>query len=214
MSNDDKDKARVLYLETSIHKKIMDGTDDASSYGDYLQVYLARSFGQANPRSTEKNGIIRSKVIANGWTGPEWEKFYDENGYQLTDDTRKFLNSPDFKPTPAGTIVHFAVLKGDLFADNHRTTENIRAKARKLKFKKANHDLACLIRKEFTNEEIKEMGIWVIVGMSDTIDISGGGPRLLGAYRDGSKPWLSACYDKLGGRWNRDDGFAFLSPAS
>ncbi|MDO8604159.1 MAG: hypothetical protein Q7K40_02010 [bacterium] len=108
MSND-KDKARVMTLVTYIYKKIIEGTANASDFADYLQDYL----GRAKPRYTEKGGIIRFDLPpAPGWSGPEWEKFYDENGYRLSDSARKFLSSPDFKPTPKGTIVHVAVLKG------------------------------------------------------------------------------------------------------
>lgn len=203
MSND-KDKARVWALETSINKKIMDGTADAGEFADYLQAYLGRM-----PRWTEKDGIIRSKVVANGWSGPEWEKFYDKNRYGLSGDARKFLNSPDFKPTPAGTIVHFAVLKGGLFENNLRTTRNVCAKARKMKLKKASHDLICLIRREFTNEEIEKMGLWWIIGMSGSVDISVGDPRLLCARRDDSKSWVDAYYDESGNKWYHGHGFAF-----
>ena len=214
MSNDKNIFERLLKLWVMIMKMIIEGVRDPYRVADYLQRIVDPSSPPIEPIGCyiEKNGIIRFNVTPTGWSGPEWEKFCDENGYELSDDARRFLNSPDFKPTLAGKVVQVAVLKGELFADNVRTTENIRAKARKLKLKKGNHDLACLVRKELTNEELVEMGLFWIIGMSDTIEVSGGDPGLLAARWRDSRPWLGAYDGEPDGRWGREDGFAFEEP--
>ena len=210
MSNDKK-VARLFNLFVQVGKMVMDGTRDAVLVADYMQRILDPSLPPVEPvgRFTEKDGIIRFKLTAPGLTGPEWEKFCDENDHNLSNDVRKFLNSPDFKPTPAGTIIHVAVLKGELFEENLRTTKNVCVKALKMKFKKANHDLACIIRKEFTNKEIEEMGLWLISGMSDPVDVSGSGQVLLGVHRDDCAPWFNAFYGKPHNLWIRESVFAF-----
>ncbi|MDO8604158.1 MAG: hypothetical protein Q7K40_02005 [bacterium] len=101
-----------------------------------------------------------------------------------------------------------------MFEDNLRTTENIPAKALKLKLKKGYHDLACLIRNEFTNKEIEKMCLLEIIGMSNSIEVSCGAPVILGVGWNDSKACLNAYCGKPGGRWRCGYGFAFEEPGS
>ena len=158
---------------------------------------------------TEGDGFIEFDLLPDGTTGPEWIKWHDENGYPLSDEARFVLNSPDFKPSPVGIPVKIRVLKGELFEDVKRTTINIRADAGNRNLEKPNADIACLIRKTFTNKEIEEMGLLWIITMHEPIDCSDSCPRLLGADRRGARPWLSAYYGRAGsggGCWVRVAG--------
>lgn len=158
----------------------------------------------------EENGVIYFSVKSDGTTGPEWERWYDENGYNLSDEARFILNSPDFKATN-GMTIEVAILKGILFKDNDRITKNIRAEADKRKLSKPNAEVICLIRKNFSDKEIEAMGLWWIIAMHEPINDSDGDPDLLLADRHGGGRWLDAYHDRPDRRWPCDLGFAFAA---
>jgi len=173
----------------------------------FLQGKLTVSEPTRNWR--EQDGVIYLSVTSDGTTGPEWIKRLEKKGFRLSDYAKNVLRSPDFKPTH-GVITEIAILKGMLFEDNNRITKKIRAEADKRKLTKPNAEVACLIRENFSDEEIEAMGLWWIVVMHEPINVSGGDPGLLCARRSGGGRWLSAYYDEPGGRWSREDGFAFV----
>lgn len=160
-------------------------------------------------RWRKQNGVIYFSVTSDGTTGPQWIERLEKKGFQIVDRAKSVLRSSDFKPTN-GVTTEIAVLKGTLFADNERITKKIRAEADKRKFENPNAEVACLIRENFSDEEIETMDLrWIIV-MHEPIKDSGGGPGLLGAYRGGDGRWLSAYCGRLDFGWDRgDSGFAF-----
>lgn len=159
-------------------------------------------------RWREQDGIIYFSVTSDGTTGSEWIKRLEEKCFRVGNYAKSVLRSPDFKPT-SGVTTEVAVLKGMLFEDDDLITKKIRAEAEKRKFQKPNAEVACLIRENFSDEEIKAMELWWIIVMHEPIMDSGGDPRLLGAGRDGGGRWLRACYDGPDRRWGRGGGFAF-----
>lgn len=167
-------------------------------------------------RWREENGVIRFELTANGWSGKQWVDYFKINGVGIGEYGRQVLLSSDFKVTPAGTVVKVAVLKGEIFSDSDRVTGKIRDYATEPQRKLAtpNTDLACLVRKDLTNKEVREMGLYWIVGMSEPVKDSGGGPVLLYLDCDGSDSWLDARYDDPGNGWDRDCGFAFVEQVS
>ncbi|MFA6300840.1 MAG: hypothetical protein WC609_00650 [Candidatus Paceibacterota bacterium] len=159
-----------------------------------------------------ENGVIYLSVTSDGTTGPEWTKRLEKKGYRLGDYAKQILCSKDFKPTKDVTT-KIAILKGTLFSDEDRITEKIRTEAAKRNLTKPNAEVACLIRENFSDEELEAMGlIWVVI-MHEPIKDSDGDPRLLDAGRDVEGGWLDANYDYPVSRWARDDGFAFVSQA-
>jgi hypothetical protein len=156
----------------------------------------------------EENGIIYFSVTSDGTTGAEWIVRLEKKGFRLSDYAKSVLRSSDFKPT-SGITTEVAVLKGMLFNDNERITKNIRKVAGERSLETPNAEIACLIREQFTDEEIKAMGLTWIVAMHEPIKDSDGFPRLLSADRDVADRWLYAYYDNPDRRWNRENGFAF-----
>lgn len=159
----------------------------------------------------EEDGVIYlPPLTTDGTTGPEWEQWYDENGYNLSKEARFILNSPDFKPTN-GVTTEVAVFNGLLFENSYQITKKVRAEADKSnKLSKPNAELACLIREKFTDKEIEAMGLWYIVAMHEPIDDFDGVPNLLlvGRYYGGRQ--LDVYYGRLSRRSDhRDYGFAF-----
>lgn len=165
----------------------------------------------------EQDGVIYLSVTSDGTTGPKWIERLEGKGFCLSDQAKSVLRSPDFQPT-SGVTTEVAVLKGQLFEDNHRTTKKIRAEADRRQLKQPNAEVACLIRENFSDEEMEAMGLLYIVTMHEPIKNSVGADLLLGAYRDEDRPrycgpWLEAYYGVLGRRWHfwhREGGFAFV----
>ena len=162
-------------------------------------------------RWMEKDGVIYFSVVSDGTTGPQWIRRLEKKDFRLSKWAKDVLNSPNFKPTN-GTIYNCAVIKGEFFSDENRITSKIRAEADGRKFTKPNAEVACLIRENFSDEEIEAMGLWWLIIMHKPINDSDGDPLLLGANRYDEGRWLNAYYDRPDNRWNRENGFVFLAP--
>lgn len=109
--------------------------------------------------------------------------------------------SSDFKST-CGVTTEVAVLKGDLFRGSNRFTSEILNEAERRKLSKPNAELACLIREKFTDNQIKELGLILIVVMHDPIsDLDNDLARLTVPQRS-----LGLSYTD---RWGHETGFAF-----
>ena len=158
----------------------------------------------------EENGVIRFLVTSDGTTGPEWIERLERKGFRVGGHTKSILRSPDFKPT-SGVTIEIAVLKGELFEGDDRTTENVRVEAGRRGLMAPNAEVACLIREKFSDKEIKEIGLWSIIVMHEPIEDSDGDSCLLGANRYIGGHWLSTCYGGPDGRWFHDSGFAFVA---
>jgi len=160
----------------------------------------------------EVDGVIYLTVTLDKPTaGDEWIPRTEKKGNRVGDYAKSVLRSKNFKSSAAGTH-EIIILKGSLFEENDRITQNIRAKAKEMKLQTPNADIACLIREQFSDKEIEAMGLWWIVAMHEPIEDSDGDPSLLTASRDGGGRWLDACYGSPDHSWCRGSGFAFLAP--
>lgn len=163
------------------------------------------------PRWIKKDGIIyfTEPFVANGWTAQQWKNWFGDN---RSDWANQLLDSTDFHPTPKGTLVNLAILLGDLFTDGERITRNIRAKEEELEFVNPNPDDVLLLIKNFSVEEIREMGLSWIIGMHKPINDSDSDPGLLSVRVIVGVPWLDAYYGSpVNGRL-REDGFVVAVP--
>ncbi|MBP9701418.1 MAG: hypothetical protein KBD47_00360 [Candidatus Pacebacteria bacterium] len=157
----------------------------------------------------EQDGVIYLSVTSDGTTGPQWIERLEGKDFRLSDYAKSVLCSADFKPT-SGVTTEIAILKGMLFEDSNRITKKIRAEADKRKLPTPNAEVACLIRENFSDEDIEAMGLIWIVAMHEPIKDSDGDPSLLGAGRRDASRWLRACYGEPDFRWRRGRGFAFV----
>jgi len=190
------------------------GQEAGMGTADGIRAFLAHELVISKPvRSWRKDpdGTIRLSVTSNGLTGEQWIAHFEKKGIRLSDWAKSVLRSTDFRPT-TGVTTEIAVLPGEMFNDTDRCTSNIRAKADERKFVKPNAEVVCLIRDNFSDEEIEAMGLIWIVAMHEPINDSGGLPSLLGAVRRGGGRWLRAYYDQPGLGWGRGCGFAFVVP--
>jgi len=163
-----------------------------------------------NSKWPEKDGVIyfNEELVSDGTTGPEWVKRLEAEGKKITKYAKSVLLSPEFKPTN-GTKYKVAVLKGEIFNDNERTTENIRKKADLLNLQTPNAELACILRERFSDKQLEDMGLYWIVAMHEPIKDFDDNPRLVIASRSDNGSWLHTDYGGPGNWWSRDGGFAF-----
>lgn len=160
-------------------------------------------------RWRERDGVIYLSLVSDGKTGPEWIAYLESKGLFISNYAKQLLLSPDFKPTN-GVIYEIAILKGMLFENSERTTKNIRAEAEKRSLLKPNIEIACLIRANFSDEELEAMGLYWIVTMHEPIKDSDVVPFLLSTYRIAYGSWLGAYCGLPDRKWDRDFGFAFV----
>lgn len=157
----------------------------------------------------EKDGVIYLSATSDGTTGEGWIKRLEDKGFRVGDYAKQVLRSPDFRPT-SGETYEIAILKGMLFQDSDRVTKKIRDEAARRKLGTPNAEVACLIREEFTDQELKAMGLMWIIIMHEPIEDSVGRPRIFGVIRDAFGLWLHAYCDEPDVQWNLDSGFAFI----
>ncbi len=167
------------------------------------------TIAEPDRRFEEKDGVIYITVTSDGKTGAEWVAHFEKKGIRLTKYAKSFLLSDDFKPTK-GVTYRIAILKGMLFSDSDRVTKKIRAEADRRNLGKPNAEVGCLIRDNFSDDEIEAMGLIWIVAMHEPIEDSDGSPGLLGASRGVDGRWLHAYGGHPGSGWFREHGFAFV----
>lgn len=161
---------------------------------------------------TERDGMIDlGTFISDGTTGPGWIKRLKKKGRRVSEFDKGVFNSKDFNPT-SGVSYHVVVLRGILWNDSDRITNNIRAEAERRNFQKHGPEVACLVREKFTDEEIKEMGLVWIVDMHEPILDYEGYPMLLYSYRGKGGRWLHVACDGPDRKWDADCGFSFVVP--
>jgi len=181
---------------------------DPEKLSDFLQQAIEGRFND-NQKWTEQDGIITFILPAtDGTTGEQWIKRTEKKGNRIGYNAMHLLLSKVFKPT-TGVVYTVKVLKGELFSDSDRVTKNIRVKAMKMKLGELNAEAACLIRENFTDEDLKTMGLFWIVVMHEPIKDSDDELRSLGVCRGSNGRYLGSCSGSYGCRWNPDDGFAF-----
>ena len=117
-----------------------------------------------------------------------------------------FFVTPD-----SGVMTVIAVLKGTLFTDDERIVKNIRVEADRRNLMKPNIEVAYLIREKFSDEEIKDMGLDVIITMHEPIRDPAGVPDLLRVVSTNGNLLPHQFYVEPGDRWLRADGFAFVA---
>lgn len=197
-----------LYIEDVSVEAVFNKLGGVEGVRRFLQGKLSVSEPTRNWR--EQDGIIYLSVTSDGTTGPQWIERLEKKGFQIEKYAKSVLRSSDFKPT-SGVTTEIAVLKDSLFKDNDLITKKIRAFARERKLTTPNAEVACLIRENFSDEEIEVMGLWRIVVMHEPIKKdSEGDLSLLSAdrYDDGRR--LYECRGKPDNGWGRDNGFAFV----
>lgn len=158
---------------------------------------------------------IHFTVVSNGMTGEQWEKYFKNRGFRISDDAHNVLCRVSEAPTD-GVIYNVIVRPGKKWNNKECITKNILAYAMEKGWKTPHWEVACLIRDAFTDEQLEQMGLWYIATMHELVFNSNGDPDFLYSGRDGDGCWLGADSDLinydllLNNGWRNDGGFAFV----
>jgi len=167
---------------------------------------------QLTPRWTSlDDGTISFSVTSDGTTGPEWIKRLGKKGFGPSWGACHMLCSSDFKPTN-GVKCEIKVLRGKLWYDKDRKTHIIRQYAEICGLKTPNAEIACLVRENFSDDDLSDMGLNWIVTMHRSIENDKGVWCLLMSsrvYREGR--WLiDVKAETSRNNWLPEGGFAFI----
>lgn len=144
-----------------------------------------------------------------GITGEQWITRLEARNFRISGYAKQLLRSPNFKPT-VGKIYQVQILKGELFSNENRTTQNINDEAKQRNLIIPNAETACLVRENFTDEEIQMIGlVWLVIMHKPIID-SDGDLELFRVIRNGDGRRLSSYHANPIGGWSRANGFVFI----
>ena len=173
--------------------------------------------GRANPKSLEQKWTEEKEVIyftlpsTDGTDAEGWITRLELQGFKPMGDAKGVLLAGELKPT-TGVVYPVAVIRGTAITDEDRITHKIQAEGANRKWKDLPLEAVCLIREMFSDKDLKAMGLYWIVGMTSKPVQFRGGPRFLGADRDGGGSGLDAGWAGPDGGWNAAGGFAFRVP--
>ena len=153
------------------------------------------------------------EVTTDGRNSEQFITDIEAQGDRVGNIAKQLLHSKKSVATN-GVTYKFALIMGDEFKDEDRTTSNIRAKAAKCGYIDPSTELAPYIREMFFNEDLEQIGLWALIIMHEAIAGSRGNLSLLGLRRSDRGLWLDTFRGSPGRRWDRDFGFLFLVPAS
>jgi hypothetical protein len=163
----------------------------------------------SNLMFTEVHGVTYATLPASdGTTGPGWIKRLKSKGFLVGYYAQGLLKSKDFKPT-TGVVYKLAILPGTFFSSSERITRNIRPEGQKRKWQEFNPEAICILRENFSDEELEKMGFQYIVGIHEPVQIHGG-RYFLCAGRVGDGRWLDTRWADPEHQWG--DGGAFAWP--
>lgn len=156
-----------------------------------------------------KSGVIYSDITSDGTTGCDWISRLENGGHRVGGYvTKHALSSYYFKPTN-GVTRGVAILRGELFRVEDRSTQNICDLALRCGLGMLHHESACLMREKFSNMALSDMRLNWIISMNEPMDTTIGNPRLFGLSRSWGDSWLNSYVAVSNDKWDEMVGFAF-----
>ncbi len=146
--------------------------------------------------------IIYTTVKAEGITGETWAERLDK-GYRVNGRTRNVLYFAGFTTSKIGTV-EVAILKGNSL--RRQTLQEALRIAKSHGLTEPETDIACLLRSEFSDKEIRSMGFSRIVPVHN---LSG---HVLVVNTFASCRMLEAIPYQGDSNWGLGVGFAFVKP--
>ena len=169
---------------------------------------------KSSPKWTvNPDGAITLTLESDGTTGEQWIPKLKAAGKRISDYTKQVLLSDAFKPTK-DVIYQITIMPGGFFSGQKRETSNIRAQAKQYGLGIPPLETACLLRLFLADEEIKQLGLLVLVVMSDPVENSDGNLDLLSVSSSSEGEWLDVCWGFPDCRWAGSYGFVFGVSAS
>ena len=147
-----------------------------------------------------------------GITGPSWIDYFYEKDFKLSAEAQVALKSKAFEPTLPGFVHRIVVLRANFWKkDPERINKDIWAEGVSRKWLETHPEAVCLIRKCFSDRQLKDMGLEWIVGIHKPIVVLGK-PHFLFARRIGETRCLDARNARPDCEWNEYGAFAWSLP--
>ena len=185
---------------------VLDGKRSAKRVAGHLQLLLdepARGW-------RVEDGVVRFFVTSQGRTAEEWLRFFESKGIAVADDAKRILLSSQFRVT-SGVTTEVALLRPTIL--EKRTLDNIKKQGKKRKFVSPSAEILCLIREKFSDDDIREMDFWSIVGLHEPMRGYMGQPSVLLIDLDhdfGTCLTPESCDPRI--EYGPNVGFAFVVP--
>ena len=157
---------------------------------------------------TNENGTICFTVSSKGKTGSYWSKYYKKSSTQA----HEILNSIFFKPYNK-RIYNVQIIQGDFLNNGLSTISQVKEEGLRKGLVLPPLELACIIRKNFSQDELAQMGLMWVITMHEPVDTQDFGPRVLYSCRECGGP-IHACSSSSNEVWGKGAGFAFLEEGS
>lgn len=135
-----------------------------------------------------EDGLIHLKVTSDGTDNESWINYFKKQGFNVESSAKKILRSM----IPTSGVTTEVVVYEDAVNINRSL------------HKKLNLEVACLIRKNFTDQDLKIMGLRKILIYHNLI----AGPNLLTVSRCGIGNWLDTSYFEVEDRIGSGVAFA------
>lgn len=174
----------------------------------------------STPRSwTEEDGIIRFDVFTTGTLARPWTERFKHQGYHLSKRCKTVLGLRDVVPDVGRVCMKIMVVKGTRISnDDEVYTPELIEYASAKNWIRPRAEVACLIRDMFSNKQISEMGLDMIVPLHHQIQVPDSDPALLYVtthkVRDQSRKMgvgaSSSKHETLFGWSTQRTGFAFI----
>lgn len=160
-----------------------------------------------------KSFIPILSLTSEGHTGDRFLADLKKAELSVGAHAEQILKSKEFAALVTNGVTYYpGVIKGEDFSGSERTSENIRKEATKRGGITPPVELSPLLRLNFSDDEIKALGLLWLIPMHEPINGSGGNPYVLGLSACGFNDQLSAYYDRPANEWDRKAGFVFLFP--
>lgn len=148
----------------------------------------------SNSKWEVRDGVIYITLPASeGVTGPQWIKRLVEKDFQVSKHACGLLKSKYFKPT-TGVVYKLAILTAKFWSDSERITRNIRAEGQTQEWVELNPEAICILRENFSDEDLEKMGFLYIVGVHELVGAIDDLPYL-SISRHSSLSWLNTTHE-------------------
>lgn len=141
-----------------------------------VEAFLCGNLVLAEPRAIwrEENGIAYLPVITtDGTSGETWIKRLEDGGFNVDDEVKTILMSPNFKATSGVTIQVAILLREKLFRNKSIDFNDVKTKAFEYNLSEPNAEVACILLEQLSKKRlIKKMGLNSIDVMHGLIKIA------------------------------------------
>lgn len=153
------------------------------------------------PNWLDMDHSIVTSVLTDGTSGNDWIKRLENRNVILTESAKTIIKQKTFKPTKDIRFT-LEILKGGQFENGFKLSD-IKKFAKNQLLLVPSIEIALLMREQILYNDMKEMGLDRIIIMHRSHK-----GRLLSLELDGYASMITTV--KTEGRWQKNDGFAFI----